>query len=160
MHALSCGAKKQNSKQLGMSCACQHVSLTTEYLLHACASSITRAFLHRSSGTLHRSSGTAHMNDFVLTRPLSTCVVPQLVRTHSLTLTPSHSQQAMLISIVTHGRSHSFKNRTGSPIEPEKTGTGVPTSLLSALDRTRNWTGKFPVEPAVLLRTSEKPGNG
>jgi hypothetical protein len=32
---------------------------------------------------------------------------------------------------------HSFKNRTGPPVEPEKTGTGDPIGLLSALDRSR-----------------------
>jgi hypothetical protein len=32
-------------------------------------------------------------------------------------------------------RTHSFKNRTGPPVEPEKTGTGDPIGLLSALDR-------------------------
>jgi hypothetical protein len=32
---------------------------------------------------------------------------------------------------------HSFKNRTGSVVQPEKTGTGASAGLLSAEDRTR-----------------------
>jgi hypothetical protein len=35
---------------------------------------------------------------------------------------------------------HSFKNRTGSPVEPEKTGTGSLAGLLGASDRTRHRT--------------------
>jgi hypothetical protein len=37
---------------------------------------------------------------------------------------------------------HSFKNRTGSLVEPEKTRTNDFAGLISALDRTRNQTGK------------------
>jgi hypothetical protein len=37
---------------------------------------------------------------------------------------------------------HSFKNRTGSPVKPEKTGTNVLTGLLSAQDRSRYRTAK------------------
>jgi hypothetical protein len=37
---------------------------------------------------------------------------------------------------------HSFKNRIGSLVEPEKTGTGDLAGLLSALDRTHHRTRK------------------
>jgi hypothetical protein len=51
--------------------------------------------------------------------------------------------------------SHSFKNRTGPAVQPEKTGTGASSGLLSAQDRTRKWTGNILVEPVVLIRTDE-----
>jgi hypothetical protein len=35
---------------------------------------------------------------------------------------------------------HSFKNWTGSPVEPEKTRTGSLAGLLGAQDRTRHRT--------------------
>jgi hypothetical protein len=35
-------------------------------------------------------------------------------------------------------RRHSFKNRTGSLVQPEKTGTRASTGYLSALDQLRN----------------------
>jgi hypothetical protein len=44
---------------------------------------------------------------------------------------------------------HSFKNWTGSPVEPEKPGTSDLTGLLSAQDRSRyrtakNWPNRGP----------------
>ena len=40
-----------------------------------------------------------------------------------------------------YGITHSLKNRTGPPVQPEKTGTGASAGSLSALDRSRQWAG-------------------
>jgi hypothetical protein len=53
---------------------------------------------------------------------------------------------------------HSLKNRTGSLVEPEKTGTGDHAGLLSALNHLRYRIGKNQLNRSVLLKTSEPPG--
>jgi hypothetical protein len=53
---------------------------------------------------------------------------------------------------------HSLKNRTGSLVEPEKTGTSDLAGLLSALDHPRYRTGKNQLNRPVFLKTSEPPG--
>jgi hypothetical protein len=50
---------------------------------------------------------------------------------------------------------HSFKNRTGPAVEPEKTGTGGLAGLLSAQDRPRQRPGKNRSNRPVFARTTE-----
>jgi hypothetical protein len=50
---------------------------------------------------------------------------------------------------------HSFKNRTGPAVGPEKTGTGDLAGLLSAQDRPRQRPGKNRANRPVFSGTAE-----